>query len=104
MIILTAAQATQVRGISPTVPSAGLWPVPLTDGTFMLPEAVLTDPAHADVKALLTPLAGKTVATAVLPPELPKVGATALQIIAVNNYTALAAAVPTLKAAGVRSL
>lgn len=53
MIILTSQQAAQVRGISPTVSYAALDPVPLRDGTFMLPEEVINDPAHADVKALL---------------------------------------------------
>ena len=61
MIILNATQATRVRGISPTFGFAALQPVPLKDGTFMLPEAVLTDPAHLDVRAFLTPLPRATV-------------------------------------------
>jgi hypothetical protein len=55
-IILTAEQAEKVRGISPTNPNAALDPIPLKDGTFMLPKEVLTDPAHADVKELLSTL------------------------------------------------
>jgi hypothetical protein len=53
MIILTAAQAAQVRGISPIDAGAALEPVALRDGTFYLPDEVIDDPAHADVKALL---------------------------------------------------
>lgn len=53
MIILTAAQAAKVRGISPTHPWAGLDPTPLKDGTYMLDEGVLSDLAHADVRSLL---------------------------------------------------
>lgn len=53
MIILTAEQAAQVRGISPLASFAALDPTPLRDGTFMLDEGVINDPAHADVKALL---------------------------------------------------
>lgn len=61
MIILTVAQATRVRGRSPSNGNAALWPVPLKDGTFMLPEAVLTDPAHSDVWAFLAALPKATV-------------------------------------------
>ena len=45
MIILTADEADQVRGL--TVKGHALAPVPLTDGTFALPEACANDPAHA---------------------------------------------------------
>lgn len=45
MIILTAVQADQVRGL--TVAGHALAPQPLADGTFALPEACITDPAHA---------------------------------------------------------
>ncbi len=44
-LILTSTQAARVRGA--TAKGAALDPVALTDGTFALPEAVLTDPAHA---------------------------------------------------------
>jgi hypothetical protein len=44
MIILTADEANKVRG--QTVPGAALAPTPLADGTFALPEAVLSSPAH----------------------------------------------------------
>lgn len=53
MIILTAALADKVRGRSPSVSRSALWPIPLKDGTYFLPEEVLNDPAHADVTALL---------------------------------------------------
>lgn len=45
MLILTAANANQVRGL--TVRGHALAPRPLADGTFALPEAVLNDPYHA---------------------------------------------------------
>jgi len=46
MIVLTASEADAVRGASGA--GAALEPVALADGvTFVLPEAVLTDPAHA---------------------------------------------------------
>ena len=47
VIMLTAAEADQVRGPSATVESAALVPVALTDGRFILSTAVLDDPAHA---------------------------------------------------------
>lgn len=53
MIILTPDQADLVRGVSPISPWAALDPVPLKDGTFILPEDVLADPAHADVADFL---------------------------------------------------
>lgn len=52
-IILTADQAAKVRGRSPKAPWCAIDPQPLKDGTFALPEAVLTDPAHEDVAPLL---------------------------------------------------
>ena len=45
MILLTPAQADQVRGLS--TPWAALQPRELTDGNFILPVSVLNDPAHA---------------------------------------------------------
>lgn len=45
MILLTPAQADQVRG--PTSPMSALMPRELADGNFVLPIAVLNDPAHA---------------------------------------------------------
>lgn len=53
MIILTSAEADKVRGRSPSKSYAALDPVPLKDGTYMLHEDVLADPAHADVAAFL---------------------------------------------------
>lgn len=50
-LILTAAVADQVRG--PAGAGAALDPRPLTGGRFVLPVAVLDDPAHADRRALL---------------------------------------------------
>ena len=47
VIVLTAAEADQVRGPSVTVESAALAPVALTDGRFILSIMVLDDPAHA---------------------------------------------------------
>lgn len=45
-LILTAAEAQAVSGA--TAPGSALWPVALADGVrFVLPVAVLADPAHA---------------------------------------------------------
>lgn len=60
-IILTEEQAQKVRGISPNVSFAALEPVLLKDGTLMLPPEVLTDAAHADVKAFLETMPTKEV-------------------------------------------
>ncbi len=46
-IILTKAEAEALRGM--TSENTALDPVELKDGTFVLPAAVLTDPAHAKV-------------------------------------------------------
>lgn len=46
MIILTAEEADQVRGLSS--PGAALEPRDLGDGRFVLPLEVLDDPAHAE--------------------------------------------------------
>lgn len=56
MIILSDDQGTKVRGISPTDQHAALDPVPLKDGTWMLPEVALSDKAHADVAGFLATL------------------------------------------------
>ena len=67
MIILTASQAIQVSGET----SAGhqLRPVPLADGvTFVLPQEVLTDPAHAEHHAFLSTLPTREI----LPEEWPQ--------------------------------
>lgn len=66
-IILTEAQADAVRGESS--PDAWLVPVPLADGaTWVLPERVLSDPAHASrLEALIT-----LPRRAILPEEWPE--------------------------------
>lgn len=61
MIILTEAEALKVIGISPSQRNAALNPIPLKDGTFMLNESVLSDPAHSDVRTFLSGLPKKTV-------------------------------------------
>lgn len=60
MIILTAPQAAGVAG--PTAPGYALEPRALADGTFALPERVLTDPAHASRWPVLNPLPTRAVA------------------------------------------
>ena len=66
-IILTEAQAGAVWGESS--PGAALAPIPLADGvTWVLPERVLVDPAHASrLEALIT-----LPRRAVLPDEWPE--------------------------------
>ena len=54
MIILTPAQADQVRGL--TTPGHALAPKPLANSNFALPEACTTDPAHAKFSAFLQTL------------------------------------------------
>ncbi len=53
-VILNANQAGAVRG--PTTPPAALEPIARQGGTFILPLAVLADPAHAMHHALLSGL------------------------------------------------
>lgn len=53
MIVLTAAQAAKVAGLSPGGARAALAPAPFRDGTYGLPEDVVGDPAHADVASTL---------------------------------------------------
>jgi hypothetical protein len=47
VILLTAGQASQVRGPSDVAPMVGLMPVALTDGRFYLPTTVLAAPQFA---------------------------------------------------------
>ena len=55
MIILTSAEASHVRGMSE--PGAELQPTLLADSvTYVLPEDVLTDPAHERKRAYLAAL------------------------------------------------
>jgi hypothetical protein len=54
MIILTPTQANRVRGL--TTLGHALAPVPLANGNFVLPDTVLTDPAHARFKTFLSSL------------------------------------------------
>lgn len=95
MIILTAAQASQVRGQSSTAGWAALAPVLLYDGTFMLSENVLTDPAHADAKAFLSTLPKQTVPVSNI---YKYIGATAIQN---QTYLTALASVPTWQSVGV---
>jgi hypothetical protein len=61
MLILTTEQAALVRG--PTSPASRLEPVPLADGkTYVLPEDVLDDPAHAARRDLLAGLPRRAIA------------------------------------------
>jgi hypothetical protein len=61
MIILTEAQATQVRGS--TSHGAALAPVFLTSGEYALPEEVLQDMEHSEHHALLSSLPVRSVTT-----------------------------------------
>lgn len=61
MIVLTASEADAVRGA--TAAGAALEPVALADGvTFVLPEAVLSDLAHADKHNILLALPRREIA------------------------------------------
>lgn len=61
MLILTFGQAQDVRG--PTAEGAALDPSPLADGTtFVLPLAVLDDPAHASRRTALAAFPRREVA------------------------------------------
>lgn len=65
-IILDAAQAESLRG--PTAPTAELVPLPLADGTtWVLPVAVLDDPAHAARHDVLAALPQRAVARDAFP-------------------------------------
>lgn len=59
MIVLTAAEANQVRGL--TIRGHALAPVPLTDGAYVLPEECLADIAHARHRSTLGALARRSV-------------------------------------------
>lgn len=60
MIILTAEQAALVRGQG--APGSRLEPLPLADGvTWVLPAAVLADPAYGAQRATLAALPTRTV-------------------------------------------
>lgn len=60
-IVLTEAQADHVRG--PTGANAALAPVALASGTqWVLPVAVLSDPAHSEHHTYLSALTQRTVA------------------------------------------
>jgi hypothetical protein len=57
VILLTPAQAAQVRGPSDEAPGlAALQPIALTDGRFILGAEVLNDPLHAEDHAFLASL------------------------------------------------
>lgn len=58
-IVLTSAEADQVRGV--TTPGHELKPVLLNDGNYALPDRVLTDPAHAEHHAFLSGLPTRTI-------------------------------------------
>lgn len=54
-VILSAAQAAAVRGVSPVIPWAAIEPIALKDGgEFILNEEVLTDPAHSSKTRTIT--------------------------------------------------
>lgn len=65
MIILSAAQADMVRGVGSG--GAVLDPRQMIDGDFVLPEAVLGDPAHAAWFELLVTLPRRDVTPADFP-------------------------------------
>jgi hypothetical protein len=99
VIILTAEDAGKVRGRSPSDKTAALDPVPLKDGTFLLGEEVLADPAHADVRDLLAALPVKEIDPALIfrPDEETPEGEAdkaALEVLALPDW----------KAAGTRSI
>jgi len=67
MIILTQEQAQEVRGVSSE--GAGLDPRQLLGGEFALPEAVLSDPAHAEKHEYLSTLPTREVTEEEWPPQ-----------------------------------
>lgn len=71
VIILDAAQADTVRGPSALDAAHILDPVALTDGRFILGEAVLYEPAFADHAALLgsCPVVDVADIAGLLPPD-----------------------------------
>lgn len=66
-ITLTKAQADSVRGLSKV--GEMLDPVEQKDGTFILPDVVLSDPAHAAKKSILQALPTKSAADNKVVPE-----------------------------------
>ena len=71
MIILTAEQADHVRGMD--TPGAALMPALLADGvTYVLPESVLTDPAHVAKHDYLAALPVRNVADSEWPAPPPR--------------------------------
>lgn len=69
-IILTAAQADEVRG--PTAPGAALEPSLLADGvTHVLPAGILSDAAHSVWHEVLAVLPQRVVAPEEWPQALP---------------------------------
>jgi hypothetical protein len=71
IILLTAAQATSVRGPSTEAPNfAALAPIPLTDGRCILGVEVLSDPLHAEDATLLStlPQADSSTIASLMPP------------------------------------
>lgn len=53
VLLLTADQANQVTGPSPLTDSRALEPRPLAEGGFILPQSVLSDPAHSAAAEIL---------------------------------------------------
>jgi hypothetical protein len=53
MISLNRADAEYVLGVSPTHSYSALEPAPLKDGSYWLPEDVITDPANVDLMDFL---------------------------------------------------
>lgn len=55
-IVLSAAQAAAVRGVSPVAKWAAIEPIALDDGTYLINDEVLTDPAHNSKTRAITAL------------------------------------------------
>lgn len=70
-LIMDAATAKQIVG--KTSATTELVPVQLKDGSFILPDVVLSDPAHQARKATLQPLPGKTKAELVFKDPEPRI-------------------------------
>jgi hypothetical protein len=71
VILLSAAEAEEVRGPSALHLAAALNPLPLTDGRFYLAAGVVDDPLHGAHQALLAslPQADYSTLAGLLPPE-----------------------------------
>lgn len=74
-ILLTSAQADQVRGPSISTPLAALDPVERQDGLFVLGSGVLSDPAHAVHREFLGTLLQLDGNDASFPPAIASVDA-----------------------------